>query len=160
MRFRLVLLTAALALPLMAQAPATDPQALSLAKELVAKTSGDRDQMLGGMSAPMVGFMRQMGVEDPAHAQQLVNEAILPLMREHYDELLSLQAKSYADALSVDDMKATLAFYNTKAGQDLIKAQPALAQARVVGITQWVGALQPEIQARVQKTAKAHGWNQ
>ena len=87
-----------------------------------------------------------------------VDEAILPLLREHYDGLVDIQAKSYAQALSNDDLTAILAFYNTKAGQDLVRAQPALTQARLTGVTQWIGALQPEIQARVEKTAKAHGW--
>ena len=107
----------------------------------------------------MVGFMQQMGINDPTKARQLVDEAVMPLLREHYGELVDIQADSYAKVLTVDDLKATLAFYDTKAGQDLIKAQPVLAQARVAGLTQWMGTLQPEMQARVAKTAKAHGWN-
>ncbi len=161
MRFRLALLTTVLALPLVisaARAQATDPHTMDLAKQLVAKTGGDRDQTLGSMTAPMVGLMQQLGISDPVKARQLVDEAIMPLMREHYDELLQIQAKSFAQALTSDDLTAVLAFYNTKAGQDFIKAQPALTQARVTGVTQWLGAMQPEIQARVQKTAKAHGW--
>ena len=82
----------------------------------------------------------------------------MPLLREHYDELMSIQAASYAAALTPEDMKATLAFYNTKAGQDLIRAQPQLTQARMTGLTKWMGTLQPEMQARVQKIAKSHGW--
>ena len=143
MRLRLALLTVGLALPLMAQAPAPDPQTLDLARQLVTKTSGERDQTLAGISGPMAGFMQQMGVSDPTKARQLVDEAIMPLLRDHYSELLDIQAKSYAQALTPDDLKATLAFYNTQAGQDLIKAQPMLAQARVTGMTQWIGALQP-----------------
>ena len=158
MRLRHALLLATLALPLMAQAPAPDAQTLALAKQLVVKTGGDRDQTLTGMSSSMVGFMQQMGISDPTKARQLVDEAILPLLRDHYDDLLALQATSYAQVLSPDDLKGTLAFYDTKAGQDLIAAQPALAQARLQGVTQWIGVLQPQIQARVQQVAKAHGW--
>ena len=162
MRIRSALLAASLALPLMAQpAPAqtADAPTLALAKELVLKTAGERDQVLASMSGPMVGFMQQMGITDPAKARELVDEAIMPLLREHYGELVDIQAQSYAKVLTVDDLKATLAFYDTKAGQDLIKAQPVLAQARVAGLTSWMGTLQPEMQARVAKTAKAHGWN-
>ena len=158
MRLRNSLLTACLALPLLAQAPAPDPKTLDLARQLVAKTAGERDQVLAGMSTPMVGMMQQMGIGDPTKARELVDEAIMPLLREHYQELVDIQAQSYSQVLSVDDLKATLAFYDTKAGQDLIKAQPVLAQARVTGLTQWMGKLQPEMQDRVAKTAKAHGW--
>ncbi len=158
MCLRHALLTACLTLPLIAQAPAPDPQTLDLARQLVAKTAGERDQVLASMSAPMVGFMQQMGINDPTKARELVDEAVMPILREHYQELVDIQARSYSQALSVDDLKATLAFYDTKAGQDLIKAQPLLAQARVTGLTQWMGTLQPEMQDRVAKTAKAHGW--
>ncbi len=166
MHIRLPLLAAFLAVPLLAH-PALaqtsptqtlDPGTLDLAKQLVGKTAGEKEQVLTGMSTPMIGFMQQMGVRDPTKARELVDEAIMPLLREHYDELVEIQARSYAEALSVDDLKATLAFYDTKAGQDLIKAQPVLAQTRVTGMTQWMGTLQPEMQARVAKTAKAHGW--
>ena len=162
MRARLTLIAAVLSLPLLA-APSmaqtsADPQSLALARQLVEKSAGNRDLVLGSMGRPMVGMMQQMGVTDPEKAQQMVDEAIMPLLREHYDSLVDIQAQSYAKALSATDLKAILDFYNTPAGEDLIKAQPQLTQARVTGLTQWIGALQPEIQDRVQKTAKAHGW--
>ena len=147
----------------MAQAPspatAPDPTTLSLARQLVEKSAGNRDQVLAGIAGPMVGFMQQMGVKDQTQAQQMVDEAVMPLLREHYQELIDIQAKNYASTLSVDDLKGILAFYNTPPGEDLIKAQPSLTQARVVGMTQWMGTLQPEMVDRIQKTAKAHGWN-
>ncbi len=162
MRVPLSLIAAVLSLPLMAgpslAQPAPDPQTLALAKQLVQKSAGDRDQVLGSMGRPMIGLMQQMGVTDATKAQQMVDEAIMPLLREHYDSLVDIQAQSYANTLSAVDLKAILAFYNTPAGEDLIKAQPQLNQARVAGLTQWIGALQPEIADRVQKTAKAHGW--
>ena len=158
MPLRLTVLAACALLALPAAAQTVDSQTMALAKDLVAKTGGDREQTLVSMSAPLVGFMQQMGITDPTKARALVDEAIMPLLREHYDELMSIQAASYAAALTPEDMKATLAFYNTKAGQDLIKAQPQLTQARMTGLTKWMGTLQPEMQARVQKIAKSHGW--
>lgn len=161
MRIQLIALTAMLALPLMGQAPAPAPapETLALAKQLVVLTGGDKDATISGMAQPMVGVMQQMGLSDPAKAKQMVDEGILPLLREHYDELLSAQASSYAQLLTADDLKATIAFYNTKAGQDMVKAQPALAQARLTSLSQWVGAMQPEIQKRVAAIAKQHGWD-
>ena len=161
MRLHLALLAASLSFPLLclpAAAQTPDPATLSLAKELVNKTTGDRDQVLGSMGGPMVGMMQQMGIKDPTKAREMVNEAVMPILREHYEELVQIQATSYANALTQDDLKQTLAFYDTKAGQDLIKAQPALAQARVTGLTQWMATLQPEMQDRIAKMAKSHGW--
>ena len=125
----------ALALPvLLAQAPAAlaqpapSPDTLKVARELVAKTAGDKTTTLQAMGGPLVGMMQQMGIRQPDRAQAIVQEGVMPLLNEHYDELLDVQAKSYAAVLSVSDMQAAIAFYNTPAGQSLIRAQPQLAR--------------------------------
>ena len=107
----------------------------------------------------MVGLMQQIGVRQPDRAQAMVQEAVLPLLSEHFDEFLEIQAKSYASLLSVADMTAALAFYATPAGQDLIHAQPQLAKLQVTGMTQWIASLQPELQTKVQQMIKEHGWD-
>ncbi len=140
-------------------AAAPSPEALKLARELVVKTSGDRAATLQGISGPMVGMMQQMGIKQPDRAQALVQEAVMPILTEHFDDLTTLRAKEYASLLSVDDMKAISAFYDTPAGRSLIKAQPQLAQATMTGMTQWMGALQPEMQTKIQQVLKAHGWD-
>lgn len=147
------------AVPAFTQTAAPSPDGLRLARELVAKTDGDRTATIQALSGPMVGMMQNMGISQPDRAQALVQEAMLPVLSGHYDDLLAIQAKSYASVLSEDDLKASLAFYNTPAGQNLIRAQPQLAQAKLTGLTQWIGGLQPELQTRIQQTLKAHGWD-
>ncbi len=141
-----------------AQAADPTPDNIALARQMMANTEGDRASTIQGLAAPMVGMMQQMGVRDPAQAQALVNEALLPMLNEHYDELVAMQAKSYATQLSADDMKAAIEFYKTPAGKDLIAAQPKLAQAKVVDMTAWIQKLQPEMVGKVQATMAAHGW--
>lgn len=136
---------------------APSPEALALARDLVVKTSGDQAATLQGISGPMVGMMQQMGIKQPDRAQAL--EAVVPVLTAHYDDLINIQAKSFASALTIDDMKAIGAFYNTPAGQSLIRAQPQLAQATLTGMTQWMTSLQPELQAKIQQMVKSHGWD-
>ena len=158
---RLDLITTALALSALAGPGwAADPSAesIDLAKQMMAITEGDRTTTINGLAGPMVGMMQQMGIREPEKAQALVNEALLPLMTEHYDELSAMQAKSYATQLSADDMKAAIAFYKTPAGKDLVAAQPKLAQAKMVDMTAWMQKLQPEMMTKVQATMTAHGW--
>ena len=143
--------------PAAAQTPS--PEALSLAKQLVAKVDPSPQQTIASMAGPMVGMIQQMGVPQPDRAQALVNEAVVPILNEHIADLADMSAQAYAQTLTVDDLKAVLAFYNTKAGADLIAAQPKLAQLRVQGVTQWMGKLQPEIQGKIQSVAQAHGWD-
>ena len=142
-----------------APAAAPDPALLKVARETVAQMQGDRAATLSSMAAPMVGMMQQMGVPQPDRAQVLVQEVVLPILSSRYDDLVAIQAKAYASVLSVDDMKGALAFYNTPAGQNLIRAQPQLAQLKLSGMTQWIGQLQPEMQSRIQQTIKARGWD-
>ena len=147
------------AVPAFAQTATPSAEGLRLARELATKTEGDRASMLQSLGGPMVGMMQQMGVPQADRAQVLVQEVVLPILSSRYDDLLAIQAKSYASVLSVDDMKGALAFYNTPAGQNLIRAQPQLAQLKLTGMTQWIGGLQPELQTRIQQTLKARGWD-
>ena len=147
----------AIAGPAGAQTPS--PEALTLARQLVAKVDPSPQQTIQSMAGPMVGMIQQMGVQQPDRAQALVSEAVVPILSDHINDLVDMSAQSYAQVLTVDDLKAVLAFYNTKAGADLIAAQPKLAQLRIQGVTQWMGKLQPEIQGKIQAVAKAHGWD-
>ena len=88
-----------------------------------------------------------------------MREAVLPLLSEHIGSLTDRSAADYAGTMSVEDLKAIIAFYDTKAGQDLIKAQPLLAQRRIQGMTAWMGEMQPEMQTRIAAILKQRGWD-
>lgn len=162
---RLVLSTLAVALVLcpvaaLAQAStAPSAETLKVARELVAKITGDRSATLKSIAGPMVGMIQQMGIKQQDRAQALVQEALMPILMAHYDDLLAIHARSYATVLSVADMKAIATFYDTPAGQSLMRAQPQLAQATVTGMTEWITGLQPEMQMKIQQTIQAHGWD-
>ncbi len=154
--------------PAWAQAPAkpagtsqvtADPERLAAAREVVAAAQGDRAAVIEAMKAPMTGVMQQMGLTDPKRAEVMVNEVVLPTLSENYDDLLAIQALSFASVLSKDDLKAVAAFYATPAGRNLVKAQPHLSQAMLTGMQQWMGTLLPQIKEKVGKAAQAHGWN-
>ena len=103
--------------PAPAQTSAPTPEAMSLARELVNRTNADRASTIQGLSGPMVGFLQQIGIRQPDRAQALVQEAVLPVLNEHFDEFLEIEAKSYASLLSVPDMTAALAFYAARLGK-------------------------------------------
>ena len=143
--------------PALAQAP--DAATLQAAKTVVAKMQGDRTAALAAMSGPMVGMVQQMGVREADRAGVLVQEVILPVMTAHYDELLDIQARSYAGALSRADLTAVGAFYDTPAGRNFAAAQPRLAQAQLTGITQWMGTIAPEMQTKLTQAMQSRGWS-
>lgn len=152
--------TAAPAAPPAPAAPAVaSPEAAALAKQLVARMEPNPQQTIGQLAGAMVGMVRQMGITDPDHAQVIVHEALLPMLNEHIGGLMDRTADAYAQTLSVEDLKAIIAFYDTKAGHDLVAAQPMLAQLRLRGMTAWMGEMQPEMVQKIQAIAKQHGWD-
>ncbi len=140
-------------------AQSATPEALALAKQIVAKVEPNPQQTVAQLGGSMVGLMQQMGIKDPEQARTLVQEAMMPLLSEHIGGLVDRSAAAYAETLSVSDLKAVLAFYDTTAGQDLIKAQPVLAQHRVRDVTAWMGEMQPEMQTKIAAVMKQHGWD-
>jgi uncharacterized protein len=148
------------ALPAAAQPAATpSPESISVARTMMAKMSGDPTATIRQLSGPMVGMLQQMGISDSDRARVIVQEALIPLLTSHYDDLLAMWAKDYAATLSVDDMKAAIAFYDSPAGRNLVAAAPKLDQAKLIDLTQWMVGLQPEMRQRIEQALKAHGWN-
>lgn len=141
-------------------APATtsDPATLKAAREVVMQMQGDRTALLNAIATPMVGMMQQIGVKQQDQAQTLVQEVVMPTLTAHYDELLDIQARSFAAALGKDDLQAIAAFYATPAGKRLVTAQPQLAQAQLAGTQQWMQSVMPEMQGKLAKAIQAHGW--
>lgn len=141
------------------QDASVDPATLKAAREVVAQMQGDRTALLNSMAAPMVGMVQQFGVKQADQAQMIVQEVVLPTLSAHYEELLDIQARSYASALGKDDLQAIATFYATPVGKRLVAAQPQLAQAQLAGTQQWMQALLPEIQGKLAKAIQARGSN-
>ena len=144
--------------PAAGTAAAPDVATLKIAREVVKQMQGDRTTVLGTMGAPMAGLVQQMGVKDPAQAQLLVQEVVMPVLTAHYDELLDIQALSYASALGKDDLQAIGTFYASPAGRRLTAAQPQLAQAQMTGMSQWMQGVMPDIQTKLVQSIQTHGW--
>lgn len=137
---------------------APDPATLKAARDVIAQMQGDRTALLSSMAAPMVGMMQQIGIKQTDQAQVLVQEVVMPTLSAHYDELLDVQARSYATTLGKDDLQAIATFYASPAGKRLVAAQPQLAQAQLAGTQQWMQSVMPEIQGKLTKAIQAHGW--
>jgi hypothetical protein len=139
-------------------AVALNPATLKAAREVVTQMQGDRTALLNAIAAPMIGMMQQIGIKQQEQAQVLVQEVVMPTLTAHYDELLDIQARSFAGALGKDDLQAIATFYASPAGQRLVVAQPQLAQAQMAGTQQWMQSVMPEMRGKLTKAIQAHGW--
>lgn len=168
-RFYLVALLVAGAMPAHAQAPsspamppaastaAPSPEALALARTLVEKSGTGRMGAMNGLSLPMARVMHELAVGQE-HSASVIHEAIMPTIMDHEDELTDIEVHSYAATLSVDDMKAAIAFYETPAGKDLVQARSQIMMANMGGVNALFEKLMPDFRAKTDEVLKTHGW--
>jgi hypothetical protein len=133
-------------------------EALSLAKIFVAKTTNGDIASYNFLALPMSKLMHEMGVSGPDQSKAILREAIVPVLAKHSDELTDIQAKTAASVLSVDDLKAALAFYATPAGAHYLQVQQPLRQLNLAALSQLFETLRPEFEAKTAEVMKAHGW--
>ena len=142
-----------------AAAQTDTPEALILARQVVAKSDANRTAVLQAMSAPLTKYLQTIGNIGPDRAQVLVSEALIPLLDSNFDRLLDIQATNYASVLSLEDLKGLLAFYDTTAGKDFLRLQPRLTQGTMSAVNQFLIDLKPAITLKIQDIIKAHGWS-
>ena len=140
------------------QAPAADPQALSLARALVAKTEPDDITAMPWTGMPMGMFMQQWHITPHDHAQVIFHEALVPVLQKHVAEFREIEAKTYAENLSVDDLKAINAFYDSPAGLATLRMHENLLKLNMAGLQQLLQTMKPEMQTKVDDALKTHGW--
>jgi len=135
------------------------PEAVSLARTLVDKSSDGDVAALNFLGPPMVGLLTELGFVRPEQFKTVVDEVIIPVLKQHQPELNEIQAQSYAALLSVDDMKGAIAFYDSAAGRDLVRIHAPRLAMNLAGVSQLLETLKPQIEARANETLKAHGWS-
>lgn len=134
------------------------PEALALARQLVAETDTGDIATLGWLSLPMGRLMHDLAIVKPEQSKAIMHDAIIPVLTRHAAELRDIQAKTFAAVLTMDDLKGAVAFYATPAGKALVAIHGPLLQLNLAGVTAWLETLKPEIQAKLDEVQKAHGW--
>ena len=157
-----VLLAAALAAPVFAQAPAPSPDALAAAKELATMMGGDT---VGQMSAALTAQIW------PNIEQQLgpkVDAATLTELRSQFEASLSNFTKEvmadspavYARHFTVEELRAMLAFYKSPVGQKALHTMPAVMTELGQQMAPRMQAFQTELHTKMEATPKKHGYAQ
>ena len=164
----LVAILAAAVTPALAQGPlglAVDPnahppspEALALAQKLVAETDNGDIATQGWLSFPLGRLMRSLAIVEPEQSKAVMHEAVIPVLTQHRAELNEIQAKTFAAVLTLDDLKAAVAFYATPAGKALVSIHGPMLALKLPAVTAWLETLKPEITAKVTASQQAHGW--
>ncbi len=139
-------------------AAAPGPEALSLARALVAKSDAGGQAAMSGLVMPPPAYIAELGVTAPQQAQAVAREAIMPTLGDHQAELTEIQIRSYANLLSVAEMKAAIAFYDSSAGETFVQTRYQHIATNMAAAVALINKLRPEIEAQAQAAARAHGW--
>jgi hypothetical protein len=138
--------------------PAASPEALALARKLVDETGTGKARAMEGLSLPIARIIKSLGVP-PQHGGDVMRAVIMPVMFDHGDELTAIQTNSYASNLSLDDLKASVAFYATPAGKDLAQARSRIMNFNMTAVTALFEKLMPEFRKRTDEVMKEQGWS-
>jgi hypothetical protein len=135
------------------------PAALALARTLVAKGSSDDIAALSCLYGPMARVWHLANFLDPDRSMIMVREAMLPVLQKHKAEIDAFQAETYASILTMDDMKAAIAFYDTPAGRDYVRSWGPVLKLNKAGLDKLIATLKPEIDSEAKIVMKKHGWS-
>jgi hypothetical protein len=149
-----------------AAAPAPSPEAIAVAKELIAIMSPD---MIKDMNTKMFaqmwpameqGLKAQFSTLDAATVDDLRTEIRAVLEKEMVTEMTSLMdtmPAAYAKYLTVDDMRAIQAFYRTPAGAKTLKVMPEIMAEAMSGFTPRLQGMMQRINVGVVAVLQKHG---
>ncbi len=140
------------------QPPPPSAQALGLARALVGKTEQADVTTLPWLGMPMGAFMQHLHISPHEHGRIIFREALLPVLQKHAADFAEIEAQTYAADMSLDDLKAVNAFYDSPAGLALLRMHAPLLKMNEVAIAQLLKTLKPEIENKVDGVMKAHGW--
>lgn len=80
-----------------------------------------------------------------------------PEFNQKSAEMLDIAAKIYARHMSLDDLKATAAFFNSPAGKQYVAAQPLMLDELVVSMQAWTQEVSSFMMKRVQQEMEKKG---
>ncbi len=115
-------------MPAMPQLPNVDPDRLALAQKILEETH-TQDNMsaaLDAMMPAMLGAFRRQSPNLPDETYKLVEQMLSDEMRKQLPQLTTINAQTYANHFTLDELKAIDAFYQTPAGQKIVSETPKI----------------------------------
>jgi hypothetical protein len=155
-----VVLLVILLVPGMASAEAPSPDALAIARELVA-TSGAAENAKQMLPA-IVKLIKPAIVQGRPQVEKDF-DAITPLLLESFKarlgEMTEMAAVLYATNFTVAEMKDIIAFYRGPTGQKLLTKGTMITQQLMAAGQQLGGQIGRELQSRIVEELKKKGHN-
>ena len=135
--------------------PAPTPAAIALGKQLVTASGLSRsfDNMI-----PLLGtqFIRTFSARRPEIANDIdaAVKASIPAMIQRREKIITTLGTIQAQNMSEQELKDTLAFFNSPSGKAYVAAQPAMVDGVAVAIDDWTNRLSADMLTLVRDELK------
>ena len=86
-----------------------------------------------------------------------VLEQLQPEFNQKSNDMLDIAARIYARHMSLDDLKATAAFFESAAGKAYVNSQPLMLDELVVAMQSWTQEVSTYMMKRVQQEMEKRG---
>lgn len=139
-------------------APSPDAERIGAAKELMeASGSAEQfDQIMPMMVSRMSQSFEAIRPEKAEEIRKVMGEGMKRFSaRKH--ELLEQIAGIYARTMSLEDLKAITAFYQSPAGTRFRKAMPTIAQQSMIAGQKWGSQIGAQIEQEMRAELKRRG---
>ncbi|WP_052833121.1 DUF2059 domain-containing protein [Bradyrhizobium sp. LTSP885] len=157
----LLVVVMALAAPLaraQTAAPSPSPEALAVAKELVA-TIHLADQFKALMPTIMKGLKPAIvqGRSDVDRDYDALTPVLLEGFQARYDELSEAVAIIYANNFTPDDLQALIAFYKSPVGQKFLQKTPVVTQQSLLAGQKFGQSVAADMRQRIIEELRKKG---
>ena len=145
--------------PASAQAPPVDPAFERDILRLIEITGAQKlgEQVTTLVLQQVVQGLSQQNPNAPPRMIEIVGEVTQKLFTREFPTLLPRLVVIYSQALSHDDVRGLIAFYETPLGRRLLAAMPAITQAGAEAGQEWAQRLAPQLQQELIERFKQEG---
>jgi hypothetical protein len=137
----------------------SNPEALKLAKEIMeVNHASDRgDQIMTVLMKTMTTTLAATNPGKAKEVEEILNNTLLPELRNSLPDLLEQTAHTYADNFTVDDLKQILAFYRSDIGKKLVDRQPEMIRQQALIGQKYAQAVLGRIRDKMLKALQEKG---
>jgi hypothetical protein len=118
-------------------------------------------QMASAASAQMMQALRRVRPDIPEDALPVINRELTALYKERVNVpggLIDKIADLYQKYFTHEEIKAVIAFYQTKTGRKLVAVLPQLMAESMIAGQEWGNSLAPEAEQRVLAALRREGF--
>lgn len=123
----------------------------------VSHASDRVDQLMTVLMKTMTTSLAATNPGKTKEVEQILNDTLLPELRNSLPYLLEQTAHTYADNFTLDELKQLLAFYKSDIGKKLVDRQPEMIRQQAVIGQRYAQVVLGRVRDKMLKALQAKG---